>query len=274
MIEKLTTLPLYQSINISLLLGSMLLCIILWLAGVAVQALSRSELPRIPRFSGSVFPHPLEELYTQLFIVFFALLSLSNIFSDQPTEEYSALDAWVTAIIVGMIYVPMALRYMALPICHDKRKLHHLGITVLALVVIYLFNFTLNACGSLDWLCEVTGSPERQQLIDDMVSFDSPGTLAALCFSSIIIAPVMEEFAFRGFIYNVLRQRVGIIAASLSSSLFFAAVHTSLAQTPVLFIFGCAQCWLYEKTQSLRYPILLHMVFNTISTVAVFVFAK
>ena len=29
MIEKLTTLPLYQSINISLLLGSMLLCIIL-----------------------------------------------------------------------------------------------------------------------------------------------------------------------------------------------------------------------------------------------------
>lgn len=274
MIEKLSTLPLYQSINISLLLGSMLLCIILWLAGVTVQALSRSDLPRIPRFSGSAFPHPLEELYTQLFIVFFAFLSLTNIFADQTSQEYTALDAWVTAIITGMIYVPMALRYMALPTCRDERKLHNLRITALALVVIYLFNFTLNACGALDRLCEVTGSPERQQLIDDMISLDNPGALIALCFSSIIIAPIMEEFAFRGFIYNVLRQRVGIIAATLSSSLFFGAVHVSLAQTPVLFIFGCAQCCLYEKTQSLRYPILLHMVFNTISTVAVFAFAK
>ena len=274
MIEKLANLPLYQSINIGLLFGSMLLCILFWLFGVIKHALIGSRLPRIPRFSGSIFPHPLEELYTQLFIVFFTFLSLTNVFADSTTSEYSAYDAWFTAIITGMIYMPMALRYMALPIRSDNQVLQRLGIVAGALGAIYLFNITLSSTGVLDRLCEATGSPERQQLIDDMISLDNLGALSALCFSSIIIAPIMEEFAFRGFIYNTLRQRVGIIAAAFSSSLFFSAVHVSLAQTPVLFIFGCAQCWLYEKTQSLRYPILLHMAFNTISTVAVLVLAK
>lgn len=274
MIEKLSTLPLYQSINISLLLGSMLLCIILWLTGVIRHALSTPKLPRIARFFGSSFPHPLEELYTQLFIVFFTYLTLTNIFADHSVELYTAENTWITAAITGMIYMPMALRYIALPIPYDDKILRHLGAVAGALAFIYLCNVAFTATGVLDWLCELTGSPERQQLIDDMIHLESPGVLAALCFSSIVIAPVMEEFAFRGFIYNILRQRVGIIAAALSSALFFAAVHVSLAQTPVLFIFGCAQCWLYEKTQTLRYPILLHMLFNTISTVAVFVFVK
>lgn len=274
MIEKLTSLPLYQSINLGLLFGSMLLCIFLWLAGVIKQALFNTKLPRIPRFFGSTFPHPLEELYTQLFIVFFAFLSVTNIFAEQSTESYTATGAWLTAALTGMIYMPMALRYIALPIPYDDQILRRLGIVAGALGTVYLFNITLTVTGALDWLCEVTGSPERQQLIDDMISLENTGVLSALCFSSIIIAPIMEEFAFRGFIYNILRQRVGIIAATISSALFFSAVHVSLAQTPVLFVFGCIQCWLYEKTQSLRYPILLHMIFNTISTVAVLVFVK
>ena len=274
MLEKLTALPLYQSINMGILLGSMLLCIIIWLAGLIQQSLSRAGLPRIPRFPGATFPHPLEELYTLIFIVFFTFLTLGNIFAEKSAEPYTAADAWSTAIMTAMIYMPMALRYIALPIPTDNQKLYNLGAVACALFIVYMCNFTLSSCGALDWLCKVTGSPEQQQLIDDMINLESPGAIAAICFSSIIIAPVMEEFTFRGFIYNILRQRVGIIAAALSSSLFFSAVHVSLAQTPVLFIFACAQCWLYEKTKSIRYPIILHMAFNTISTVAVFLFAK
>lgn len=271
MIEKLSTLPLYQEINVSLLLGAMLLCLLVWLVGATASFFRHSNLPRIPRFEGSIFPHPLEEGYTLLFIVFFTSLSLMNITTDQPENgTISPADAWFSAIATAIIYTPMALRYLALPFTKETLRWKNVAITLATLGCIYLFSIAIAASGLLEWLRNATGSPEQQQVTEQLASAEALLTLAALLFSAIIIAPIMEEFAFRGFIYNVLRQRAGIFAAALSSSLLFSAVHTSLVQAPVLFIFGCAQCYLYEKTRSIIYPMLLHAIFNSVSTLALF----
>lgn len=267
MIDKLSTLPLYQIVNAELLIGSMLLCLLVWLCGVCVSAFRYRNLPHIPRFEGSVFPHLLEECYTLLFIIFFTGLSLMNITTDQPdTGTISAGDAWFSAIATAIIYTPMALRYIALPPSPGCICSRNFTLTLITLLCIYAASISLSVSGFLSWLQEATGSPEQQQVTKEIASSDTALTLAALMFSTIIVAPIMEEFAFRGFIYNTLRQRAGIIAATLSSGLLFSAVHTSLIQSPVLFVFGCAQCYLYEKTRSIIYPILLHMVFNSVTT--------
>ncbi len=266
MIEKLSTLQPYEVINIGILLGALVLYVLVWITGISSQLFRKSQLPRIPRFEGSAFPHPTEELYTILFMVFYTYMSLLNVTTDKPAAgSSSAADAWLSAFIALIIYTPMALRYFALPITQGAITKKNFVCTIATLGTIYLISIILSMSGFLNWLSAVTGSPEQQQVTEEIAGAKAPLTLAGLIFNAVIVAPIMEEVAFRGFMYNVLRQRAGIIAAAISSSLFFSAVHTSLLQTVVLFVFGCAQCYLYEKTRTITFPIILHAIFNAVS---------
>ncbi|MBR5887253.1 MAG: CPBP family intramembrane metalloprotease [Akkermansia sp.] len=268
MIEKLSTLQPYEGINICILLGALVLYVLIWITGAGSQLFSRKQLPRIPRFDSSLFPHPAEELYTMLFMVFYTYISLMNVTTDKAAPgSASATDAWLSAFISLAIYTPMALRYFALPATKGAITKNNFVCMIATLGTIYLISITLSMTGFLNWLSSVTGSPEQQQVTEEIAGAKSLLTLSGLIFNAVIVAPLMEEIAFRGFMYNVLRQRAGIIAAAISSSLFFSAVHTSLIQTVVLFVFGCAQCYLYEKTRTLIFPIILHAIFNSVSII-------
>ncbi len=275
MIEKLSTLPPYHIINSGLLLVATILCLVLWVCGFAAQRIEQSDLPRITRFSGSVFPHPADDFYTLCFICFFASLSLMGIFSVESDEPIDASTAWMNTLFNVCIFLPMALRYMALPPSQQHcRTARAIKLTFILLLSIYFATIALNISGFIPWLIEVSHAPQNQAIVEELTALQDPSAIAACCISSVIVAPVMEEFVFRGFVYNVLRQRAGIIAATLTSSLFFSVVHMSLPQTPTLFLFACAQCYLYEKTGTIKYPILLHFVFNLIATLAIFVFNR
>lgn len=271
MISLLSDLPLYVWVNICLLLGATFICILLWCIGAGIQTLGRlhtvTRLPRISRFAGSGFPTPVDEIYTLLFILFYAYACLSSAAPSTPKEP-GTLETWYTNIVHTLIYMPFALRYMSLPPADPIRKRCILWV-FLGLICIYTICGIMGACGLEKWLMQLTDTPAKQEVTEMMANETEPSTLIALCFGSIVIAPIMEEFAFRGFLYNVLRQRAGIFAASLASSLLFAAIHMALVQALPLFVFAIVQCILYEKTGSLRYCILLHMLFNSISTVAI-----
>ena len=271
MIEKLSTLPPYHLINSGILLVATLLCLVLWACGCAAQCIQRNNLPRITRFSGSVFPHPADEFYTLCFICFFATLSLMGIFAVKSDEPIDAATAWMNTLFNTIIFLPMALRYMALPPSQQQfRKLRAIKLIFILLLSVYFATAFLNITGFIPWLINVSQSPQNQAIVDELTAMQDYSAIAACCVSSVIAAPILEEFVFRGFIYNILRQRAGIPAAVIASSLFFSAVHMSLPQTPSLFLFACVQCYLYEKTGTIKYPILLHFIFNLIATIAIF----
>lgn len=270
MIEYLSSQPLYKWVNSSLLIGSLLLCYLLWIFGFIRQQLTGLGLPRISRFSGSSFPGIADELFVLIFMGFFATSALTGQFSA-PTED-TPDNIWMSTFFHIIIFCPFALRYITLPM-PQHRPLRYLLYVFAGLICIYAFNFVINASGFCNYLIELTGSPKLQEVSTELSQNKNSPALAGLCFSSIIAAPILEEFAFRGFLFNVLRQRCGIIAATLASSLLFSAVHVSLIQTLPLFVFACVQCALYEKTRSLTYCILLHMIFNTISTIAILLYS-
>jgi membrane protease YdiL (CAAX protease family) len=267
MIQYFQNLPVYQWINISLVIGCFLLCLILWFTGVISQQFGKYRtLPRVSRFPGSTFPTWIDEIYVLIFMAFFSFLALTNIFAKAPSEP-SAADTWLTAFINMAMYFPFALRYMTLPMSKIASPLRFFGYIFLGLLVVYATSSVMAILKLDEWLIEVTGSPKLQQVAHELAGCNNTSAFIALCFSAIIVAPIMEEFAFRGFLYNVLRQRVGLVGATLASALLFSAIHVSLVQAIPLFIFGCVQCILYEKTQSIRACIILHMIFNTIATI-------
>ena len=78
--------------------------------------------------------------------------------------------------------------------------------------------------------------------------------IAVLAVLVCVVAPVAEEFFFRGFGFGVLRPRLGVGGAALAVGLVFGAVHA--ASTPVILLpelafLGFVLCLLRWRTDSL-----------------------
>jgi membrane protease YdiL (CAAX protease family) len=91
-------------------------------------------------------------------------------------------------------------------------------------------------------------------------------TLAILTGTFVIaVAPPVEEFFFRGFLYQALRTRLGVSGGAVTSGLIFGAVHFKPEFLVPLAILGTALAFLFQKTNSLWPCIFLHAANNAIA---------
>ena len=129
------------------------------------------------------------------------------------------------------------------------------GISVLAVVAFLAFGIAYS---------EIVGEPETQTTLEDLGAEDSGSTLLAVGIMVIVLAPLTEEFLFRGFFYTALRSRFGILAAALIDGVVFGAIHVFVGPeaVPPLIVFGFLLCLVYELTGSLWPPIILHALNN------------
>jgi len=105
--------------------------------------------------------------------------------------------------------------------------------------------------------------------------FRTPAEAWALSILSVTLAPLMEEFFFRGFLYPVLARRLGLPVAVLITALGFALLHgaqLTFAWGPVLVIFlvGIVLTMVRAKQNSVAASVLIHMAYNGTITVAMF----
>lgn len=85
--------------------------------------------------------------------------------------------------------------------------------------------------------------------------------VAGILFLSIIPA-VLEEFFFRGIIYNSYRREANFLYAAACSSLIFGLVHMDVWQLPGTVAAGFLFAAAYEVTGTLLAPIILHCFSN------------
>ena len=86
--------------------------------------------------------------------------------------------------------------------------------------------------------------------------------LSALGFIIAVIAPIAEEFVFRGVIMHRLIASMGIWKGVGLTSLIFSIFHANISGA---FLFAVIASLLYLKTGTLLVPILLHIFNNTLS---------
>ncbi|HEV2318187.1 MAG TPA: type II CAAX endopeptidase family protein [Verrucomicrobiae bacterium] len=79
---------------------------------------------------------------------------------------------------------------------------------------------------------------------------------------AVILAPVAEEFIFRGVLFTFVRQLGLRKTAWFGVSLLFALIHGDAAIFIPLFGLALVLTWLYEITDSLLAPIFTHALFN------------
>jgi membrane protease YdiL (CAAX protease family) len=91
-------------------------------------------------------------------------------------------------------------------------------------------------------------------------SQDSSLMISVLQFLSIVVlAPIMEEFFYRGFLINRLSIKLNLRWAVFISTLLFTIGHGDIISS---FIKGYVFSIIYVKTKSLKIPIIFHVANN------------
>ncbi len=92
----------------------------------------------------------------------------------------------------------------------------------------------------------------------------APWVIVYSLFLASIAGPVFEEIFFRGFCYNLFKNKWGSRWAMILSAAFFSVIHQSEFAFLPIFLLGLALAYLYEKRGSLVASITLHVVHNSI----------
>jgi len=80
--------------------------------------------------------------------------------------------------------------------------------------------------------------------------------------SFVIAAPILEELIFRGIILDGLLKKYSPIKSILISSILFGLVHLNPWQFIAAFSMGVFAGWIYYKTKSVSFAIIIHVVNN------------
>jgi CAAX protease family protein len=107
--------------------------------------------------------------------------------------------------------------------------------------------------------------PPQDDLPQQLGADKSTGLAIVTGVFVIGVAPPVEEFFFRGFVYQSLRNRIGIGGAAVVSGLIFGAIHLKPDFLVPLAILGILLALLFQKTNSLWPCILVHALNNAIA---------
>jgi membrane protease YdiL (CAAX protease family) len=130
-----------------------------------------------------------------------------------------------------------------------------------------LFSFYLFAA-VYSWAVQ----PDAEQTVaQDLGADEGSFGLIAAGFMIVCVAPVAEEFFFRGFFYRALRGRYTVLVAAAIDGALFGIIHYSgsgadgLLILPPLAALGFMFCLVYERTGSLFPVIALHAFNNALA---------
>lgn len=99
----------------------------------------------------------------------------------------------------------------------------------------------------------------------------APGDALVVFVSLVVIAPVLEEIIFRGYLFGTLRRSVPVWAAAIITSLLFGLAHGQWNVGIDVFLLSLVSCYLRYRTGSLWASILLHVLKNGVATYLLYV---
>lgn len=100
------------------------------------------------------------------------------------------------------------------------------------------------------------------EFLQDVITINNTQYGAWTTLTLIILAPVFEEYIFRGVMLKGLLKTYSPTKAIIATSLLFGLIHLNPWQFVVGTSIGLLCGWVYYKTRSLTYPIVIHLANN------------
>jgi len=112
------------------------------------------------------------------------------------------------------------------------------------------------------------GSSSKQTIVEFFSGSRTIDERIMIIVFAVAIAPIVEEFVFRFFIYGVLKRYFGWLAGVVLSAGLFAAAHAHFPSFVPLFVLGSCFAIAYEWSGSLLVSMTMHSLFNSLTLAA------
>jgi len=112
------------------------------------------------------------------------------------------------------------------------------------------------------------GSSSKQNIVEFFSGSRTIDQRIMIIVFAAAIAPVIEEFLFRFFLYNVIKRYFGRFLGVILSALLFAAAHAHFPSFVPLFILGSCFAIAYEWSGSILVSMTMHSLFNSVTLTA------
>lgn len=93
-------------------------------------------------------------------------------------------------------------------------------------------------------------------------------TVIVTMLLGMVLAPIAEEFIFRGYLYGIFKRYFGMFAGTLLNAALFACFHLNLMSLPGLSILAICLTLAYELTGTIAVPMFMHAMFNSLTFAA------
>jgi uncharacterized protein len=132
------------------------------------------------------------------------------------------------------------------------------------MILLTLFTFLVF---SVAW-AEILNVSTKEKLLEQLGANEGTGLLLLSAALTCVVAPICEEFLFRGFIFRALCNWRGVWPAAVITGLIFGGIHAGSAPAVDLIplaALGFGLCVLYRYTGSLYPCIVAHSLNNSLA---------
>lgn len=197
------------------------------------------------------------------FVVFLLIYSLIGTLMDMIfLNDYNG----VTYTIRRMIQLCLNIGYLVYILQRSQLRLHW-GVQPFNLIFYIVILFTCMivyeiTIGNLiaQWVTPDGASVAREDSIMTLFRYPLP-----LFIQACISAPLLEEVLVRGVLYEILHERISKVWSVIICSMFFSVMHFDSYNTFFYIMISVIFSYIYIKTKSITYCVLLHACVNGFS---------
>jgi CAAX protease family protein len=187
-----------------------------------------------------------------------------------PQDVHANKLTWGIAMGQYVSYLPvLAVLLVAVPWL-SRRSLYELGLRgfsrptlvagVLGAIAMYAATIGVAAVQYM-----FTHQKPQETAVTLFTSTHDATLMAAFTFLAVVAAPFMEEFIFRGFLFNALLRYMPVWLAAVLSGLLFGISHASPSAFLPLAASGVVLAYVYVRSGSLTASMLTHALFNLVN---------
>lgn len=187
-------------------------------------------------------------------------LSLTNIFL--------LVSSILTVSIIFLIY-KVRKKNCSKELQIRKTKNFNIYFAIILGISCWLFN-----SGVLSLVEEAGLFSSQFEYTENILAPLSSGSIILSIITVGIIAPFTEEFLFRGVIFNTLSKKISIKWTIIIQAILFGVFHFNLVQGVYATLLGLVFGYITYKTKSLWPAVIIHMVNNTIATIAPYILSE
>lgn len=193
-----------------------------------------------------------------LFIYSFIGIIIDVVFQNKYNDVTYAIRR-VIQLALNLAYLFYITRTRNIRLTYKIKPLNIILYIVVLFAFIIIYESTIDVFINRYFVPDA-GSQIRDSYIDALYNYP-----VALFIQTCISAPLLEEILVRGVFYEILRERLSVAYSVVISSVFFSIMHFDSFNTLFYIMISLIFSFIYVKTGSIAYCVILHVCVNTFS---------